>query len=121
MQIFEVVVLKEFPFMDTREIIQGQIIADVLNENNFDKVYLLVDRDTKRIWKYNGSNSSLKVQDYGDILAGMLRQQLRLFYKIYSLNIYSRDDPEFQELLLKPISGGRAKPIEKKKISRIGN
>ena len=78
MQIFEIVELEEFPFMETREIIQGQIIADVLNEDNFDKVYLLVDHDTKRIWKYNGPNSSLKLQNYGDILAGMLRKQLPL-------------------------------------------
>ena len=114
MQIFEVVELKEFPFMETKEIIQEHIIGDILNENNLAKVYLLVDHETMRIWKYNCPNSSLKVQNYGEILAGMLRGQLRLFYRIYSLNIYSRDDPEFQEVLEKPIRGGRAKTIKKR-------
>lgn len=95
MQIFEVVELKQFPFMETREVVQGQIVSDILNENSLEKVYLLVDHDTKRIWKYNGPNSSLKIRNYGEILAGKLRRQLRLFYMIYPLNMYSKDDPEF--------------------------
>lgn len=114
MQVFEVIELEEFPFMETREVGQGQIVVDIINENRPEKVYLLVDHDTKRIWKYNGANSSLKLQNYGEILAGMLRRQLRLFYGVYSLNEYSKDDPESQELLKKPITGGRAKPIKKR-------
>jgi hypothetical protein len=114
MQIFEVFELEEFPFMETREVAQGQIISDVLNEKNEEKVYLLVDHDTKRIWNYNGLKSSFKVQIYGGILAGMLRKQLRLFYRVYPLNIYSPEDKVFQELLSKQIGGGRANPIEKK-------
>ncbi|MFX0037042.1 MAG: hypothetical protein ACFE9I_15535 [Candidatus Hermodarchaeota archaeon] len=113
MQIFEVVELQEFPFMVAKEIIQGQIVGDILNDTNLEKVYILVDHDTKRIWTYDGPNSSFKVQIYGGILAGMLKRQLRLFYRLYSLNMYSRDHHEFQELLQKPISGGRAKPIKK--------
>jgi len=113
MQIFEVIELEEVPFMKTREVLQGQIVGDLLNETNFEKVYLLVDHETRRIWKYFGLKSSFKVQTYGGTLARMLRQQLRLFYKIYSLNKYSTDDPEFQEILEKKISGGLAKSIEK--------
>ncbi|MFX0021927.1 MAG: hypothetical protein ACFE9S_06345 [Candidatus Hermodarchaeota archaeon] len=113
MQIFEVVELAEFPYMETQEVGEGQNVSDILNENNDDKVYLLVDHDTKRIWTYNGSKSSLKLQIYGGILAGMLRKQLRLFYRIYPLNLYSLEDKEFQELLGKPIGGGRANPIVK--------
>jgi len=114
MQIFEVVELSEFPYMETKEVAQGQAVSDILNETSFERVYLLVDHDTKRIWMYNGAKSSFKVQIYGGILAGKLRQQLKLFYRIYSLNMYSKDDQEFQDLLEKPIGGGRAKPIEKK-------
>ncbi|MFX0005404.1 MAG: hypothetical protein ACFFA7_01410 [Promethearchaeota archaeon] len=113
MQIFEVLELAEFPYMETQEIVEGQNVSDILNEENNDKVYLLVDHDTKRIWIYSGSQSPLKLQIYGGILAGMLRKQLRLFYKVYPLNLYSREDKEFQELLSKPIGGGRANPIVK--------
>lgn len=113
MQIFEVVELPEFPYMETREVAQGQIVSDILNETNNEKVYLFVDHDTKRIWLYNGPKSPVKVQIYGAILAGMLRKQLRLFYRIYPLNMYSQEDKEFQELLKKPIGGGKANPIEK--------
>jgi hypothetical protein len=118
MQIFEVFELEKYPFMETREIVQGEIIADVLNENNFDKVYLLVDHDTKRIWKYYGPKSSEKMRNLRNTLAGMLRHQLRLFYKIYSLNEYSRDDLVFQEIIQKPIKGGRANPIDKRNFSK---
>lgn len=116
-QLFDVIELKEFPFMETREVVQRQIIGDILNESTSEKVFLLVDHDTKRIWKYSGPNSSIKLHNYGEILAEILRQQLRLFYRIYSLNMYSTDDPEFLELLEKPISGGRARSIEKKDFS----
>jgi len=114
MQIFEVIELHEFPYMEMREVVQGQIVGDILNETSINRVYLLVDHDTKRIWTYNGTHSPFKVQLYGGILAGMLRQQLRLFYRVYPLNMYSKEDREFQELLEKPIGGGRAAPIEKK-------
>ncbi|MFX1417700.1 MAG: hypothetical protein ACFE9N_02140 [Promethearchaeota archaeon] len=114
MQIFEIVELPEFPYMESREIVQGQVVGDIINDTNIDKVYLLVDHDTKRIWAYNGPKSSFKIQIYGGILAGKLRQQLRLFYRVYPLNMYSKEDHEFQELLEKHVGGGRAKPIEKK-------
>lgn len=115
MQIFEVIELQEFPYMEAIEIVEGQTVGDILNgTTSIERVYLLVDHDTTRIWTYNTPYSSFKVQIYGGILAGMLRQQLRLFYRIYPLNMYSKDDPEIQELLDKPIGGGRAKPIEKK-------
>ncbi len=114
MQIFEVVELSEFPYMETMEFNQGQVVSDILNEINNEKVFLLVDHDTKRIWTFNGSKSPFKIQIYGGILAGKLRQQLKLFYRIYSLNRYSKEDKEFQEILEKSIGGGRAKPIEKK-------
>lgn len=114
MQIFEVVEIQGFPYMETREVAQGQVVGDILNETSLSRVYLLVDHDLKRIWAYNGPKSSFKVQIYGGILAGMLRQQLRLFYRVYPLNMYTKEDHELQELLEKPIGGGRAKPIEKK-------
>jgi len=114
MQIFEVLELNEFPYMETREVVEGQIVGDVLNETSEQKVILLIDHDTKRIWTFNGPKSSFKVQIYGGILAGMFRQQLKLFYRVYPLNMYSKEDPKFLELLGKSIGGGRAKPIEKK-------
>jgi hypothetical protein len=114
MQIFEVVEIQGFPYMETREVTQGQVVVDILNETSINRVYLLVDHDIKRIWAFNGPQSSFKVQIYGGILAGMLRQQLRLFYRVYPLNMYTKEDHEFQELLEKPVGGGRANPIEKK-------
>ncbi|MFX1364445.1 MAG: hypothetical protein ACFFCE_04825 [Promethearchaeota archaeon] len=114
MQIFEVVELSEFPYMETREVNQGQVVSDILNDNSIERVYILVDHDTKRIWTFNGSKSSFKTQIYGGILAGKLRQQLKLFYRVYSLNMYSKDDQEYKEILEKSIGGGRAKTIEKK-------
>jgi hypothetical protein len=117
MQIFEVVELAEFPYMQTQEVGEGQNVRDILNDNNDEKVFLVIDHDTKRIWTYNGAQSSFKLQIYGGILAGMLRKQLRLFYRVYPLNLYSHEDKEFQELLDKPIGGGRAFPIEKKDFS----
>ena len=55
MQIFEVIETKEFPYMETREVLQGQVVGDILNETSVERVFLLVDHDTKRIlilkWK----------------------------------------------------------------------
>ncbi|MFX1312634.1 MAG: hypothetical protein ACFFHD_08490 [Promethearchaeota archaeon] len=119
MQIFEVIPLTEFPFMETREVHQGSTVRDILNENSKERVYLLVDHDTKKIWTFNGSHSSFKIQIYGGILAGMFRQQLRLFYRVYPLNMYSTDDQEFQEILEKQLGPGRAKPIEKSDFPKL--
>ncbi len=113
MQIFEVLEVREFPYFLTVEVTEGETVRDVLNTYNNHKVYLLVDHDTKKILTYNGPISSLKLQIFGGILASMLRKQLRLFYRIYPLNIYSRDDLEFQEILDKPLGEGRARSIEK--------
>ena len=113
MQIFEVLELREFPYFLTVEVTEGETVRDVLNDYNSHKVYLLVDHDTKKILTYNGPISSLKLQIFGGILASMLRKQLRLFYRIYPLNIYSREDLEFQEILDKPLGEGRARSIEK--------
>ncbi|MGB5909973.1 MAG: hypothetical protein WBH31_02135 [Promethearchaeia archaeon] len=113
MQIFEVLELREFPYFLTVEVTEGETVRDVLNDYNNHKVYLLIDHDTKKILTYNGPISSLKLQIFGGILASMLRKQLRLFYRVYPLNIYSRDDLEFQEILDKPLGEGRARSIEK--------
>lgn len=127
MQIFEVLELREFPYFLTVEITEGETVRDILNDYNSHKVYLLVDHDTKKILSYNGPNSPLKLQILGGILASMLRKQLRLFYRIYPLNIYSREALEFQEILDKPLGAGRARPIEKSdfpdptKTSTIGD
>ncbi len=118
MQIFEVIELKEFPFMETREILQGQIVSDVITETSTKRVFLLVDHNTKRIWTYNVRHSSLKIQIYGGILANMLRQQLKLFYRIYTLNMYSSEANEFKEVFQKQIGGGKAKPINKSDFSK---
>ncbi|MHA2393405.1 MAG: hypothetical protein ACXAEX_15800 [Promethearchaeota archaeon] len=117
MQIFEVIELTEFPYMETKEEVDGISVGDIIDDSSFDKVFLLVDHDTKRIWTYNGPQSSLKIQIYGGILAGMLRQQLRLFYRVYPLNKYSKTDKEFQELMNKQIGAGRAKIIQKEDFS----
>ncbi|MFX1454646.1 MAG: hypothetical protein ACFFDB_04665 [Promethearchaeota archaeon] len=117
MQIFEVIELDEFPFMETVEIIEGTTVSDVLVNESNDKAFLLVDHDTKRIWTYNESKTSLKIQIFSGILAGMLRQQLRLFYRVFPLNIYSPNDKEFKEILDKPLGTGRAKSIGKQDFS----
>ncbi|MFW9825302.1 MAG: hypothetical protein ACFFE4_20335 [Candidatus Thorarchaeota archaeon] len=118
MQIFEVIELDEFPYMETKEIVEGSTVSDVLVNGSNDKAFLLVDHDTKRIWTYNESKTSLKIQIYGGILAGMLRQQLRLFYRVFPLNIYTPKKKEFQEILEKPLGAGRAKSISKKDFSK---
>ena len=117
MQIFEALELREFPYFLTVDVEEGEIVRDIINDLNSRKVYLLIDHDTKRIWTYNGPNSSLKLQIFGGILAGMFRKQLRLFYRVYSLNLYSKDGPEFQEVMDKPIGAGRARSIDKKDFS----
>jgi hypothetical protein len=104
--------------METKEIVDGAAVSDILGDNSNGKVFLLVDHDTKRIWTYNSPTSSIKIQIYGGILAGMLRQQLKLFYRVYPLNLYSFNDPEFQELMNKPLGSGRAKVIEEKEFSK---
>lgn len=119
MQIFEAIEVREFPYFLSVEVTEGEIVGDVINNYNSHKVYLLVDHDTKRIWTYNGPNSSFKLQIYGGILASMLRKQLRLFYRVYSLNTYSKDDSTFQEILEKPLAGGRAKTIDKEDFSSM--
>ena len=117
MQIFEVFELKEFPFMKIEEVYEGEIVSDILNVKNEDKVFLLIDDDMKRIWTYNGCKSSLKLQVYGGVLALLMRKQLRLFYRVFPLNYYSKDDQIYQEMMEKPIGSGRAKPIEKSEFS----
>ncbi|TFG08500.1 MAG: hypothetical protein EU539_02110 [Promethearchaeota archaeon] len=111
MQIFEVLELKEFPYMTTKEVHEGNTVKDVLNSHNEENVFLLVDHDLNRIWTWNGSKSSFKLQIYGGILARKLRQQLRLFYRVYSLNIFSIEDPKYQEILDKDLGGGKAQPV----------
>jgi len=114
LQIFEALELREFPYFLTVDVEEGETVRDIITDLNSRKVYLLIDHDTKRIWTYNGPNSSLKLQVFGGILAGMFRKQLRLFYRVYSLNLYSSDGPEFQEVMDKPIGAGRARSIDKK-------
>jgi len=119
LQIFEALELREFPYFLTVDVDvdEGEIVRDIINDLNSRKVYLLIDHDTKRIWTYNGPNSSLKLQIFGGILAGMFRKQLKLFYRVYSLNYYSKDGLEFQEVMNKPIGAGRARSIDKKDFS----
>ncbi|MFX1259372.1 MAG: hypothetical protein ACFFAN_16070 [Promethearchaeota archaeon] len=113
MQIFEVIEIEEHPYMITKEIFEGETVRDVINEDNEDKVYLLVDHSLKRIWTYNGFKSSYRIQIFGAKLAEMLSRQLKLLYKIYSLNLYSKNDKIFQELMDKSLIGGIAEPINK--------
>jgi len=117
LQIFEALELREFPYFLTVDVEEGERVGDIITDLNIRKVYLLIDHDTKRIWTYNGSNSSLKLQIFGGILAGMFRKQLRLFYRIYSLNLYPKDSPEFKKVMDKPIGAGRARSIDKKDFS----
>lgn len=112
-QVFEAIEIREYPYFLTIEATDGELVKDIINVLNSHKVYLLVDHDTKRIWTYNGPNSSLKLQIFGGILAGMLRRQLRGFYRLYSLNQYTQDDDEFKKILNKPLGEGRATTIEK--------
>jgi hypothetical protein len=113
MQIFEVIEVREFPYFLTVDASDGEFVRDKINPLNNHKVFLLVDHDTKKIWTYNGPYSSLKLQIFGGILADKLRKQLRMFYRIYPLNIYSEKDMEFREILDKPLGPGRAQTIDK--------
>jgi len=116
-QIFEVLEVREFPYFVTIEIDDVSKVADVINFMNSRKVYLLVDHNKKRIWTFNGLNSPFKLQIYGGILAGMLRKQLKLFYRVYALNMYSTESPEFQEVMIQSIGPGRAQAINKDDFS----
>jgi len=119
MQIFEVIEVREFPYFLTVDASDGEFVKEKINSLNSNKVFLLVDHDTKRIWTYNGPNSPLKLQIYGGILANMLRKQLRLFYRIYPLNVYSEEDKEYQEILNKSIAPGRAQTIDKEDFEKV--
>jgi len=118
MQLFEVIELTEFPFMGTEEIVDGVIVSDIITENINGKVFIFVDHDTKRIWTYNSPKSPILTQIFGGILAGMFRQQLKLFYRVFPLNLYSQKDSEFQDLMEKQLGPGRAKVIETKDFSK---
>ena len=116
-QIFEVLEVREFPFFVTIEIDDVSVVGEVINIMNNRKVYLLIDHNKKRIWTHNGRNSPFKLQIYGGILAGMLRKQLKLFYRVYPLNMYSTEDPEFQEVMVQSVAPGRAQSIGKEDFS----
>ena len=117
-QIFEVLEVREFPYFVTIEIDDVSKVDDVINFMNSRKVYLLVDHNKKKIWSYNGQNSPFKLQIFGGILAGMLRKQLKLFYRVYPLNMYSTEDPGFQEVMEQSIGPGRAQSIGEKDFSK---
>ena len=116
-QIFEVLEVREFPYFVTINIDDVSVVAEVINVTNSRKVYLLVDHNKKRIWTYNGQNSPFKLQIYGGILAGMLRKQLKLFYRVYALNMYSTENPEFQDVMVQSVAPGRAQSISKEDFS----
>ena len=117
-QIFEVLEVREFPNFVTVDIDDVSVVGDVINVLNSRKVYLLVDHNKKRIWTFNGRNSPFKLQIYGGILAGMLRKQLKLFYRVYPLNMYSTEAREFQEVMVQSIAPGRAQSIGKEDFSK---
>ena len=114
MQVFEVLELKEFPYMAIKEILEGETVKDILHSDSEERVFLAIDHDAKIIYMWNGQKSSFKLQIYGGILARKLRQQLRLFYRVNSLNAYSKEDKKYREAMEKPLGGGKAKPFEKK-------
>jgi hypothetical protein len=120
MQIFEVLELAEFPYMTATEILEGETVRDFINENNTDKVFLLIDHDSKSIYVWNGPKSSFKLQIYGGILAHKMRQQLRLFYRVYPLNLYLEDDQKFKNVMEKSLGGGIAKSIVKEDFVEKG-
>jgi hypothetical protein len=113
MQIFEVVELDEYPYFKTVEITEGATVNDVITEDRDHNAYLLVDHDSKRIWTYNGPKCPFKMQIYGGISAGLMRIQLKLFYRIFFLNELPKDANLFQEMMEKPLGGGRARALEK--------
>jgi len=112
-QIFQVLEVREFPYFVSIDIDDVSVVGEVINVVNSRKVYLVVDHNKKRIWTHNGQNSPFKLQIYGGILAGMLRKQLKLFYRVYALNMYSTEDREFQEVMVQSIGPGRAQSINK--------
>jgi len=65
-QIFEVVEVSDYPFFLTLEVEEGEIVADVIKNIKTSKAYLLVDHDLKRIWTYNGIDSSFRLQLFGE-------------------------------------------------------
>ena len=119
MQIFEAVELKGHPYMELKDVIEGEIVRDIIYDTNQNKVFLLVDHDSKRIWTYNGPQSPFKLQVYGGILATEMRKQLKLFYRVFSLNSIAKDSKEYIEILDKPIGGGRAKAIKKDDLPNL--
>ncbi|MFX1275413.1 MAG: hypothetical protein ACFFBP_16945 [Promethearchaeota archaeon] len=113
MQIFEVIGLSNYPYFKTIEISTGEKIKDIiLNDESQQKVFLIVDHDSKRIWIYNCPRSPFILQVYGSILAGMLRQILKMFYRIFLLNKFNLESKEFVEILNKSLGGGRARAID---------
>ncbi|MFX0009917.1 MAG: hypothetical protein ACFE9R_06360 [Candidatus Hermodarchaeota archaeon] len=118
-QIFEALEVREEPYYLIVEVEEGEKVRDILTDLNSYKVYLLVDDDTKRIWTYYGQNSPFKLQIFGGILAGMLRKKIGIFYRVFPLNKFSEDDPEFLAILDKPLGSGKATTIDKSDFSRL--
>jgi hypothetical protein len=112
-QIFEVLEVREEPYFLTVAVEEAEKVGDILTGSNSRKVYLLVDHNAKRIWTYNGQYSSLKLQIFGGILAGMLRKKIGIFYRVFPLNKYDSDDPEFLSILEQPLGPGKATTIDK--------
>jgi len=100
---------------------ENTIVDNVINKENSENVYIIIDHNSKRIWTYNGQKSSFKLQIYGGILAGMFRKQLRLFYRIYALNKYDQKHETFKELMAKTLLPGIAKEITEKDFPSILN
>ncbi|MHA1725215.1 MAG: hypothetical protein ACTSXH_10300 [Promethearchaeota archaeon] len=113
MQVFEVHEIDQYPYMETKEVLEGLYIKDVIMEKGKEKVFLLVDHVIKRIWIWNGPESSIKLQVYGALLANRLRNQLKLFYRVYFLNTLSKKDPKFLEIINAKIGKGKARDIKK--------
>lgn len=118
MQIFQVNELKEFPHMEIQEILEGEIVSDIFAEIAT-KAYLIVDHEMKKIWMYNGQECPLKKQIYCGISAEMMKKQLRLFYRVDSLNVRSKNDDVFREIMNKALGSGKAKPFEKSEFSEL--
>ncbi|MHA1491155.1 MAG: hypothetical protein ACTSRI_16090 [Promethearchaeota archaeon] len=113
MQIFEVITLNEFPYMSNKEIFYMNSAKELINENNSDKVFLLVEHDKKLVLTYNGIKSPFKIQIYGGILAEMLKKQLKLFYRVSSLNSYAKNSKFYKEIMNKAVGGGIAKQVQR--------
>lgn len=113
MQVFEIFELEEYPYMEAREISEGIFIKDIIPEKSQNKVFLIVDHVGKKVWTYYGPESSIKIQVYGVLLANKMREQMKLFYKVDSLNRYTLDNSFFLELIHTKIGTGKAKSIKK--------